>query len=88
MRDYAIDHEDLWPRDEEHRYRIYAVRGDVQEMEVIAATSTPGGVGLALVTLHKELKLVGSRLSDLGQIGVLDVIERDWIILPFPRKWS
>jgi len=82
---------DLWPRIPEFRYRLYARRGD--ELEVLAACPTPGGIGNALVTLNEDEKAVGRRLSDKGVIGVLDVLPDgrrstatgEWIASPFPR---
>lgn len=88
---FTMSIDDLWPRDPEHRYRIYAVVGD--ERTVLAAASTPQGVGLALVTLHEDEVLIGRRLSDLGRIGVLDTmpggqpgLDGDWIVLPYERR--
>jgi hypothetical protein len=73
----------LYPRDEEHRYRIYARRGD--ELEVLAATGEPGGIGEAIVALDQDERDRGRRLMDLGAFGVLDVIDGRWIVLPWHR---
>lgn len=88
----AIDHDALWPRDAENRFRIYAVVGD--HMEVLCATPTAEGIGTALYTMHEDAKRVGRRLADRGRIGVLDVLPDqdyshghlgDWIVLPWDR---
>lgn len=82
-------HDILYPRDAEHRYRIYAVNDT--ELEVLASSPTAGGVGQALVTIHADMKEHGMALSDLGAIGVLDVLGGDkptgeWIVLPWQRN--
>lgn len=81
--------DDLYPRDAEHRYRIYALRGK-DDLEVLATSSTPGGIGMALVTLHEDEKARGQRLADRGRIGVLDVLAGgptgEWILLPWVRR--
>jgi len=82
----VITHDDLWPRDAEHRYRLYVVRGP--EREVLAAAPTMQGIGLAISTIHDDCKQVGRRLADLGKVGILDAIEREWILMPFDRGAS
>lgn len=87
----AFDHDHLWPRDERHRYRIYAVvEGD---RTVLATTDCAAGVGLALVTIHEDQKSIGRRLCDHGRIGVLDVMpdgrphpRGEWIVQPYDRS--
>lgn len=85
----VIKEDDLWPRDEEHRYRLYARRG--RRLDVLAAAPTPQGIGLAIVTLHEDELAVGRRLADRGVIGILDVLPDrpgptgDWIIPPWTR---
>lgn len=95
MVEHEIDSDALWPRDEEHRFRIYAVAGD--NMKVLAATPTAEGIGTALFTLHEDAKQDGRRLADEGRIGVLDVLAADahnvhprgdWIVLPWDRGRS
>lgn len=80
---YEIDVDDLWPRDEEHRYRIYARRGD--ELEVLAATGCWAGVGQAIGQLEEDERERGRRLMDRGAFGVLDAVEGRWIVLPWHR---
>lgn len=70
--DYTIEHDVLWPRDAEHRYRIYARLGD--ELTVLAACPEPGGIGEAIVQLHADFRDNGRDFGDVGRIGVLDVM--------------
>jgi hypothetical protein len=76
---------DIYPRDEEHRYRIYARKG--RDLKVLAGAGSPEALGVALVTLHQDqLDLGGGKtLGDLGAIGVLDAVAGRWIILPWHR---
>lgn len=83
--------DDLWPRDLENRYRIYAIVGD--DRTVIAAAPDAGGVGMALITLHEDQKTIGRRLADLGRIGVMDMCpggvigpKGEWIVQPYDRR--
>lgn len=75
--------DDTWPRTEAFRYRIYARRGD--QLEVLAATGTPGGIGVALVQLDDDERERGRRLIDRGAVGVLDVLDSRWLISPWHR---
>lgn len=88
---FTIDHDDLWPRTPENRYRIYAVKGP-GEMEVIATAEDAGGIGQALVGLNEDEKSRNRRLYDRGRIGVLDTMpggnpspHGEWIVLPWDR---
>lgn len=88
---FGLYDDELWPRTEEFRYRIYGRVG--RELKVLAVATDPGGVGMALVQIHADQKSRGRRLADLGQIGVLDVIGDgpglgDWIVLPWSRNYS
>lgn len=83
---YAADDDSLWPRVPLFRYRIYARVG--RELTVLAACPEPGGIGAALVQIHDDQKSIGRRLADLGTIGVLDVIEGDWVVLPWGRTYD
>jgi hypothetical protein len=78
-----IDSDDLWPRDEQHRYRVYGVIGD--DRGVLACAATPGGIGVAIVQLHEDCKAAGMRLADCGKIGVLDAVAGEWLVLPYDR---
>lgn len=74
---YTIASDALYPRDEEHRLRVYARRG--RRLRVIAATDWDG-LGPCLRQLEEDERERGLRLSDLGAIGVLDAVEGRWII--------
>jgi hypothetical protein len=74
----------IYPRDEEHRYRLYARRGR-GDLQVLACASDAASLGLALVTLDEDEAEHGRHLYDNGAIGVLDVIKRRWIVLPWHR---
>lgn len=77
--------EDVWPRDDENRWRIYARRGD--RLEVLAATGTAAGVGVALVTLDEDARDAGEPdgLGSYGAVGVLDATEGRWLLSPWHR---
>lgn len=81
---HEITTDQLWPRDEEHRYRLYARRGS--QLEVLAAAGTPGGVGVAIFQLDADEREQGGALGDLGAFGILDVIERRWVVSPWHRR--
>lgn len=87
----VIDVDDLWPRDEEHRYRLYVRRGD-DELELLGASSTMAGIGVAIEAQHNDCKAVGRRLADLGVVGILDTLAHDppatgeWIVQPWERS--
>lgn len=91
-RRHLIDQDDVWPVDEEHRYRLYARRGD-RDLDVLAAASSMEAIGLAIKTLHEDERDRGRRLCDLGVIGILDTMpDRDppgptgeWIVPPWQR---
>lgn len=82
--------DDLYPRDELHRWRIYAVTGD--ERRVLATSPTAAGIGVALVTMHEDARSAGRRLVDEGRIGVLDCLPGgkpsptgEWLVSPYDR---
>lgn len=88
---FSIDVDDLWPRDGEHRYRLYAVVGD--DRKVLAAAASLPAIGQAIETLHDDAQQVGRRLGDEGRIGILDVLpggkpspRGEWIVSPFDRS--
>lgn len=91
--DFEIEDDVLWPRDPDHRYRLYAIRG--REREVLAAAPDAGGIGQMLVTLNDDEKALGKgrRLYDRGRLGILDVLPDgnpspagEWIVLPWDRS--
>lgn len=81
MTTVALD--ELYPRDARHRYRLYLYHDG--ELDCVAACPNPGGIGVALVQLHHDERAEGGSLSARGIVGVLDVLEDDWIVKPFPR---
>lgn len=83
MAQHLIDADHVWPRDGDHRYRLYLRDGD--DLAVAAATPTMCGIGTAIGELDRDCREAGSRLSDEGQVGVLDAVERRWIVLPWGR---
>lgn len=80
---YEIDVDVLWPRDEEHRYRLYGRRG--RELTVLAAAPTAGGIGEAILQLHADAKEAGGTLGDSGVTGILDAVDREWIVVPWQK---
>lgn len=82
-----IPEDAVYPRDEEHRYRLYARRGRGRnvELDVLACAGSPQALGLAIITLDQDEAERGRRLVDLGAIGVLDAVEHRWIIQPWHR---
>ena len=79
---FSIPSDSLYPRDRDHRFRIYGRRGEV--LHVIAATDAEG-LGPALLQLDEDQREIGERLVDLGAIGILDAVERRWLIMPWHR---
>lgn len=79
---YTIESDALYPRDHDHRFRIYGRRG--KRLSVIAATD-PEGLGPALLQLDADERERGRRLVDLGAIGILDAVERHWLVMPWHR---
>lgn len=82
--------DEIWPRTPEFRYRLYAVVGD--ERALLAAAPDGAGIGVAIVTLNEDQKEIGCTLSDLGAIGILDVMPNgepsptgEWIVNPWQR---
>lgn len=80
---HSLDVDVLWPRDEEHRYRLYGRRGE--ELYVLAAAPTPGGIGEAIFQLHQDAKEAGQTLGDQGATGILDAVEGEWIVVPWQK---
>lgn len=88
MSSIAVD--DIYPRDAEHRYRLYAVIGD--ERKLLAAAPAEG-VGTMLLTLHNDYREIGRRLIDEGRLGILDVMPGgnphragEWVVQPYDRR--
>jgi len=79
---YVIPSDALYPRDDAHRLRIYARTAD--RLTVVAASDAEG-LGPALLQLDADERERGRRLVDLGAIGVLDSVERRWLIMPWHK---
>lgn len=74
--------DDLCPRNEEERYRIY--RCCNAQLELLATCSAPGGIGVAICQLHEEEEFDSFDCS----VGVLDTHGTSekrgtWIVNPF-----
>ena len=80
---FVIDSDDLYPRTEEERFRIYARKGN-QRPRVVATTDAEG-LGSALLQLDADERERGRRLVDLGAIGILDAVERRWLVMPWHK---
>ena len=74
---------DVYPRTEEFRYRVY--ENGPGGLRCLAAAPA-SGLGLALVTLDADACEAGGRLDGAGTVGVLDAVERRWIVTPFRRS--
>jgi hypothetical protein len=76
---------------EEQRYAVYAIRvsrvprgntlehGEQNRRELFA-TPDPGGIGVGLITLREE-----GDITDDTRIGILDRVERKWIVNPWAK---
>lgn len=84
MPDFTIDHDLIYPRDDDHRFRIYARQGD--KLDVLAVARDASSVGSAIFQLHDDQKENGETLGDLGALGVYDAVDREWIVLPWHRR--
>jgi hypothetical protein len=67
--------DEIWPRDEAHRFRLYALRDG--ELRVVAAAPSLEGVGAALAGTLGE-----GDLEPLDRVGVLDTTG-PWLVNPF-----
>lgn len=81
-----IDHDTIYPRDAEHRYRLYG-RTERNRLMVLAAAPDLEGIGAAIGQLHADMKEAGLTLGALGATGILDAVEREWIVNPF-QPWE
>jgi hypothetical protein len=79
----AITSDELWPRDADHRYRLYFLQG--QELGVArAAAPDIAGLGQALQTWHEE----GDTPAERGLVGILDAVEGKWVVKPWAARDS
>lgn len=79
-RDLTTDQ--IWPRDEAHRYRLY-LRAGADDLRIVAAGPSGASVGDALVKLAAE-----GEWDDTARIGILDThadpeVSGTWIVNPF-----
>lgn len=75
---YQID--DFYPRDEAHRFRIYARRGD--DLRVVAAGPD---IHVMLTTLDEDAEREGEHLYEQGALGILDAVRGRWLVHPWHR---
>lgn len=68
----------IWPRDEEHRYRLYAINGAGRALRVLAAAPDGAGIGTAMVTLAAE-----GEIEQVDRVGVLDAVAGSWVVNPW-----
>lgn len=80
---FTIESDALYPRDEANRFRIYARKG--RRRPYVVATTDAEGLGPALLQLDADQREYGLRLVDLGAIGILDAVERRWLVMPWHR---
>lgn len=74
---YTISHDDLWPRTPDYRYRLYLLADD--GLRVLSAAPELEGATLALAVY------VAEEGPPEGLVGILDAIDRRWLVCPFPR---
>jgi len=81
---YSLPSDELYPRDEAHRLRVYARKG--KDLRVLACCGVDS-LGVTLVQLDADERDQGGgrSLGDLGAIGVLDAVERRWLVSPWHR---
>jgi hypothetical protein len=81
---YAIPEDAFAPLTEEERYGVYVVAGG--ERPRLLATCARDGIGVAVLGQDDDAREAGLRgLIDLGCFGLLDRLERRWIVLPYGR---
>lgn len=76
-----MNYDDIYPRDELHRYRLYK-RTELDGLELLAAAPDAGGIGQAIFTLNEE---AGGQLWLNGRLGILDAILSRWIVNPWSK---
>ena len=83
-----IDHDEIWPRCDEYRYRLYARQ--VNRLSVLAAAPTMEGIGTAIAQLDADATAADRLLSDEGRIGIFDCRPDQptgrWIVPPWSAK--
>lgn len=89
---HELTTDELYPRCEEERFRLYIRRND--ELEILASAADMGGIGLAIGTIHDDCKNAGMRrFDDLGVLGILDTLAHapvitsgEWVVTPWERR--
>lgn len=80
----ALTTDDLYPRDERNRFRIYIIPCGGNDLDVVATCWTPEAVGQALVTLGRE------GMFERCSVGVMDVLadegEKKWVLNPWDAR--
>lgn len=71
----VIPHETIYPRDEEHRYRLYALDEGGNRV-VRACAPDAGGIGQAIFQLAEDRFEAG---LDPEIVAVYDAIDRKWL---------
>jgi hypothetical protein len=71
------------PRDEENRYRLYAVRGEGRELRLLATGPSVSSIGLAIGTMAGE-----GNIEQADRIGILDTHASEespgtWVVNPW-----
>jgi len=82
--------EDVAPRDERNRFRIYRVK-DGGEPELVATAATPEAVGVALVTLGREGEFEDHAVGLLDALADPEKATGSWVLTPWcaaPRELS
>lgn len=70
--------DDVYPRDERERYRIYRLDPDGGRT-IVATCGSPEAIGVALVTLAGEGEFDGR------PVGILDGVDERWLVNPWAR---
>lgn len=86
----SIPHDAHAPRTPEERYGLYVVAHRGARPELVCTAPDGGGIGVALFQQDADaLEAGGPPFASRGSVGVLDRIERRWIVNPYaggPRR--
>lgn len=87
--EFKLTTDDIWPRDDENRFRLYALAG--ADLEIVASGPDLGSIGAAFSALLEE----GQFDQDMT-IGVLDTGKEPaggkhfhrgtWLLNPYPTR--
>jgi hypothetical protein len=78
-----LEYELLWPRNEEHRFRIYRLADE--EPVCIATAPDESSVGLAIVTIAREGQFANCNFGLLDTHGT-DEKPGEWLIKPWDQR--